>query len=196
LEFGFGYLPINIKDKDPMDADINRTVHSFSTGGILPPAAPYNGGASGIGPTIPDQATALPDDATPGTITGSRTLEMSLFAFRLGPLFHWELHPRWALSLSGGAALGYLDGDLSYDEVITSEDGGSARNQGSTDGSEFVVGGYVGATLMFHVEEHGDFYIGVQYMPMSGATVSGGGREATLDLSGGVYFTAGVNWPF
>ena len=197
LEFGFGYLPIKIEDNEAMDADINRTVHSFGTGGILLPTAPYNGGSSGIGPTIPDLATELPGgDESSGSITGSRTLEMSLFAFRLGPLFHWELHPRWALSLSGGAALGYLDGDLSYDEVIVSQDGGSASNRGSTDGSEFVAGGYVGATLMFHAEEHGDFYIGVQYMPLGSATVSGGGREAKLDLSGGVYFTAGVNWPF
>ena len=195
-ELGFGYLPIKIKDNQAVDADISRTVHSFDTGGILLPTAPYNGGASGIGPTIPDLATGLPDDATPGTITGSRTLEMSLFALRLGPLLHWELHPRWAVSLSAGPAFGYLDGDLSYDEIIVSPDGGSASNRGRTDGSEFVVGGYVGATLMFHAEEHGDFYIGVQYMPLGTATVSGGGREAQLDMSGAVYFTAGINWPF
>jgi hypothetical protein len=195
-EFGFGFLPIKIKDNQPVDADINRTVHSFSTGGILVPTAPYNGGSSGIGPTIPDVATALPDDQTSGTITGSRTLDMSLFAFRLGPLLHWELHPRWAVSLSAGPAFGYLEGDLEFDEIVVSQDGGSASNSGRTDGSDFVFGGYVSAALMFHAEEHGDFYIGVQYMPLGSTTVSGGGREARLDLSGGIYFTAGINWPF
>ena len=39
-------------------AVINRTVHSFDTGNILLPTAPYNGGPSGIGPTIQDNATA------------------------------------------------------------------------------------------------------------------------------------------
>ena len=196
-EFGFGYLPIKIEDNEPLAADINRTVHSFSTGGILLPTAPYNGGSSGIGPTIPDLATEqLGGDATPGTITGSRTLEMSLFAFRLGPMLHWELHPRWAVSLSAGPAFGYLDGDLSYDEFIVSADGGSASNRGRTDGSEFVMGGYVSAVVMFHAEEHGDFYMGIQYMPLGSATVSGGGREARLDMSGALYFTAGINWPF
>jgi hypothetical protein len=195
-EFGFGFMPIKIKDNQSVEADINRTVHSFSTGGILLPTAPYNGGPSGIGPTIPDLASALPDDGTSGTITGSRTLDVSLYVARLGPLLHWELHPRWAMSFSAGPAIGYVDGDLRFDETIVSLDGGNANNSGRNGGSDFVYGGYVGATLMFHVEEHGDIYVGVQYMPLSSASVSGGGREARLDMSGGVYFSAGVNWPF
>ncbi|MCL4788390.1 MAG: hypothetical protein KJ070_16600 [Verrucomicrobia bacterium] len=195
-EFGFGYLPIKIKDNQPVTADINRTVHAFSTGGILPPAAPYNGDPGGIGPVISDVATALADDATAGTITGSRTLDTTLFLIRLGPLLHWELHPRWAVSLGVGGAAGYLDGDLRFDERVVSADGGSGQNSGRVEGSEFVFGGYVGATLMFHAEKHGDFYVGAQYMPLGSATISGSGREARLDLSGGVYFTAGVNWPF
>jgi len=196
-EFGFGFLPVAIEDKQPVDAFINRAVHTFSTGGILLPTAPYQGGSSGVGPSIPDVATALPDgDATPGTITGSRTLDVSLYVIRLGPQFHWELHPRWAVSLSAGPAVGYVDGDLKFDESIVSPDGGSASNRGHTGGSDFVFGGYVGATLLFHAEEHGDFYVGVQYMPLGSATISGGGREARLDLSGGVYFSAGINWPF
>jgi hypothetical protein len=195
-QFGFGFLPIKIEDNKTLNAEINRTVHSFSTGGIVVPAAPYNGGSSGIGPSILDVATALTEPSTNGTIKGSRTLEMSLFAFRLGPLLHWEFHPRWAASFSAGPAFGYLNGDLKFDETIVSADGGSASNRGSTGGSDFVFGGYVSATLMFHAEDHGDLYIGVQYMPLGSTTVSGGGREARLDLSGGVYFSAGINWPF
>ena len=91
---------------------------------------------------------------------------------------------------------GFLDGDLKFDETVESADGGKANNSGRSSGSELVFGGYVNASLMFHVEEHGDFYIGVQYMPLGSATVSGEGREARLDLSGGVYFSAGINWPF
>ncbi len=196
-EFGFGFLPISIKDNQPMSTEITRTVHTFSTGGILLPGAPYNGGPSGIGPTIPDLASDVPGgDSIFGTITGSRTLDVSLYVARLGPLLHWELHPRWAVSFSAGPAVGYVDGDLQFDETIVSDDGGNARNRGSTGGSEFVYGGYVNATLLFHVEEHGDVYLGVQYMPLGSASISGGGREARLDMSGGVYFSAGVNWPF
>ena len=111
-------------------------------------------------------------------------------------MLHWEMHPRWAMTLSAGPAFGYVNGDLRFDENIVSEDGSSANNRGRTSGSDFVFGGYVGATLLFHAEEHGDFYVGVQYMPLGSATVSGGGREARLDMSGGIYFSAGINWPF
>ena len=59
-------------------------------------------------------------------------------------------------------------------------------------GSTYVVG----ATLMYHAVQNGDFYVGVQYMPLGSAEISGGGRQARLDLSGGIYLSAGINWPF
>ena len=194
-EFGFGLLPIGIKDRQPMTTDIIRTVHSFDTGGIRLPTAPYNGGPSGIGPTIHDVATES-SDSTSGTITGSRNLDMTLFVFRLGPLLHWELHPRWAVSLSAGPAVGLLSGELGFDEIVVSADGSSGRNTGKIGSSDVVFGGYVGATLMYHAVEHGDVFIGVQYLPLTSSTVSGSGREARLNMSGGMFFSAGFNWPF
>jgi len=44
--------------------------------------------------------------------------------------------------------------------------------------------------------EGGDFYLGAEYMPLNGANFSGSGMSAHLDLSGQVYVTAGINWPF
>jgi len=195
-EFGFGLLPISIQDKRPMPAIVNRTVHSFSTEPIVTPTAPYNGGPSGIGPTIHDSATALPDDTVPGTIAGSRKLDAMLYSVRLGPLLHWELHPQWAVSFSAGPAVGFVDGELKFDEMIVSGNGATGRNTGSIGGSGFVFGGYVSAAVMFHAVENGDFYLGVQYMPLGSMTINGGGREARLDLAGGIYFSVGFNWPF
>ena len=100
--------------------------------------------------------------------------------------------------LSAGAAVGYVSGELEYNETLLfSSDGSRAYNRGSSvSDDQFIYGGYLSATLMFHVEEHGDFFLGVNYMPMSSATFSGGGREATLNMSGAVYISAGINWPF
>ena len=194
-EFGFGLLPINIKDTSPLVGIVSRTVHSFTTGGVLLPTAPYNGGFSGSGPTIDDVATALPEDTGPGTITGSRTIDTTLYVWRLGPLFQWELSPRLAVSLSAGPAIGLVSGDLKFDEVVTSGSS-TGRNTGSVGGSDVVFGGYIGATLMYHAVPNGDIYVGVQYMPLGSAEISGGGRQARLDLSGGIYISAGINWPF
>ena len=194
-EFGFGYLPINITDNASLPGIVQRTVHTFSTGGIVLPSAPYHGGPSGSGPTIGDVATALPPETSLGMITGSRTLDTTLFVWKLGPLAHWELSPRFAVSVGAGGAIGLVSGDLKYDEVVTSGST-SANNSGSVGGSDVIFGGYVGATLMYHAVKNGDFYLGVQYMPLSSSEISGGGRQAKLDMSGGIYLSAGINWPF
>jgi hypothetical protein len=99
------------------------------------------------------------------------------------------------LSLGAGPVVGIVSGNYKYDEVITAN-GASAKNSGQIDGTELVYGGYVDATIMYHVVEHGDIYAGIQFMPMSNATISGGGREGQLNLNGQIYFSVGINCPF
>ena len=69
-------------------------------------------------------------------------------------------------------------------------------NASHVNGTDLVYGGYVNATLVYHAVDNGDFYLGAQYMPMNGANFSGSGMTGHLDLSGQVYITAGINWPF
>ena len=59
-----------------------------------------------------------------------------------------------------------------------------------------VYGGDVDAMALYHAISHGDVYLGARSMPLSSASVSGGGRSASLNLSGAIQFTAGVSWPF
>jgi hypothetical protein len=66
----------------------------------------------------------------------------------------------------------------------------------TVDATDVVYGGYADATLMYHLVENGDLYLGVQYMSLGNANISGGGRSAELNLGGQVYITAGINWPF
>jgi hypothetical protein len=49
---------------------------------------------------------------------------------------------------------------------------------------------------MYHLVQNGDLYVGVQYMSLGNASISGGGRSAQLNLGGQVYISAGINWPF
>jgi hypothetical protein len=196
-EIGLGWLAVDIEDRNPMTVETIRTVHRYSTGTIVVPTAPYNGGPSGFAqPVIDDLPTVLPDGTTTGTLTGSRTLDVSLYNFRFGPTLHWELPWQFAVQVSAGAAVGYVTGDLRFNETLVLDGGGSAVNRGEFGDDEFLYGGYAGVTLMYHTVENGDFYIGAQYMPLGSATFSGGGREAKLNMSGGIYISAGINWPF
>ena len=198
-EFGFAWLPISIKDNHPLTATATRTVHRFNTGGsIVPEPPPYNGSFGSDGyPTIQDEPAALPDEVVGGaTITGSRQLDVTLYNFRLGPTVHLELNPKLALSLSGGAAMGIISGDLKHNETIVFSDSSTASNRGGMSNTELVYGGYLSATLMYHVEDQGDIYIGAQFMPLGRAKFNGVDRDASLDVSGGLYLSAGFNWPF
>jgi hypothetical protein len=195
-EFGFGYLPVNIEDNQTFSGVVRRTVHTFDTGGIVVPTAPYQGGSGGTGPTIRDIATALPDEIGAATVSGRRELDVDMYLFRLGPTLFWELSPRWATAVGAGAAVGWVSGDLIYQETLSLGGGGTAINSGSIGGSDVIYGGYVNATLLFHVEKHGDLYLSLQYMPLSGMSISGPGRQADLIPTGGMYVSFGVNWPF
>jgi len=198
-ELGFGLLPISITDNQSSPASVTQLAYTFDTGGIVVPGAPYQGGFNRYGePTIPVPVPITPsgtNNIPNGTVSGKQTLDVMLYTLRLGPTFYWDLSEHVSLSLGAGPAVGLVSGDYKYDETITAG-GVSAHNSGRIGGTDFTYGGYVNATVLCHVTDNGDIYAGVQFMPMSDATISGGGREGRLNLGGQVYFTVGINWPF
>jgi hypothetical protein len=196
-ELGFGLLPLNIKNTSSMSASVNQSTYTFNANGIVVPTAPYQGGPSGQGPVIsgtPSSVTSQPLENQ--TVTGTRTLDVMLYTFRLGPSFYWDLTDDFGMSLGAGPALGIVSENLDYDETINLTDGTSSRNRGSIGATDMVFGGYVNGTLMYHVMDNADIYLGAQYMPLGNANLSGGGRQADLNLGGQIYISLGVNWPF
>jgi hypothetical protein len=195
-ELGFGLLPIDITDNSTLPASVNQLAYTFNTGGIVVPGAPYQGGFNRDGePTISTVATISTNPPTSGIVSGSQSLDVMLYTLRLGPTFYWDLSDHLSLSLGAGPAIGIVSGDYKFDETITAS-GVSANNSGRISGTDFVYGGYVNATVLCHVVDNGDVYAGVQFMPMSNATISGGGRMGRLNLGGQLYFSVGINWPF
>lgn len=192
-EFGFGMLPISVSENSTFSGTKSENTYEFSVPDIVVPGAPYQGSASGYDqPSIHDVATLVGSTTGPATISGSRTLDVTLYAFRLGPSLFWDLNRSLGLSLSAGPAFGLVSGEYRYDEIIDDE----VRNKGRFSASDIVFGGYVNGTLTYHATQNGDLYISAQYMPLGNPTFSQGGRQAELDLSGAIYLSAGVNWPF
>jgi hypothetical protein len=198
-ELGFDLMPMSISDNHSMSAMVNQTDYTFNTGGIVLPGAPYHGGSSGQGPLLPGTPTSVTSQPYQvGTVTGTRKLDMMLYAIRLGPSFYWDLSQNVSMSVGAGPALGIVSAEYKYDEIVSSG-GSSGHNVGSFDGMDVVFGGDFNATLMYHTEDKGkpvDLYISAQYMPLGSADFSSGGREGRLNLEGQVYLSAGINWPF
>jgi hypothetical protein len=194
-ELGVGLLPIYISEKSSLPATVNQTTYTFNTGGIVIPTAPYQGGPSGQGEPIISTSYTSTNSQSYGNVTGTHTLEVMLYTFRLGPSFYWDLTEHLGMSLGAGPAVGIVNGDYKYDETIAAGTV-SAHNKGQIGGTDLVYGGYVNATLMYHAVDNGDIFIGAQYMPMSDATISGQSREGRLNLGGQLYFSVGISWPF
>jgi hypothetical protein len=199
-DLGFGLLPINITDNQTISGKINRNVFAFDTSGIdnyapFPPAGHQSGpGGSGTLPSTPVATPGIPaTDQIDGSITSSRTLDVMLYTVRLGPSVYWDLNEDFGLSAGAGPAVGIVSGSLKYNETISTS---SVPNKGQIDATDLVYGGYANASLMYHLEKNGDLYVGVQYMSLGDATISGNGREGRLNLGGQVYISAGINWPF
>ena len=192
-DFGFGLMPIDITVHESGMGSFDQLVYSFNIpAGVTIPQAPYHGPSSGQGAQIantPSSTTTNHDSSAP--FTGTQTLEAILYTFRLGPTVYWDFSRYVGMSIGAGPALGFMSGDLKYEEKI-----GTVDSKGRVSGSDVVYGGYVNAMVMVHVVRNGDIYVGAQYMPLGSATISGKGRQARLDLSGACYVSAGINWPF
>jgi len=194
-EFGFGFLPIHIAGQ--ASVSVKQTVDSYDITGVLMPPPGYQGGYDASGETA--LIGSSPTSSTGGNVTGttSESLDVMLYTFRLGPTLYWNLCRPIGLYVGAGPAVGIVSGDLSSSGVITLSDGTTAQyNATHSNGTGLVYGGYVNATLVYHAVDGGDFYLGAQYMPLNGMTISGNGASGHLDLSGQVYITAGINWPF
>lgn len=197
-EVGFGFLPIRISDDRQLSASVVQSEYSFEIpNGVVVPGAPYNGGPSGFGqPSLHDIATQVGSTNLGNQpLTGSRTLQADLYAFRLGPSVFWDVSPYIGISASAGPAFGIVSGDYRFNELLLT-DSGQVRNKGRFGATDFVFGGYVSAMVTYHAVENGDFYIGAQFMPLGSANFSKGGRSARLNLDGSVFISAGINWPF
>ncbi|HZF02060.1 MAG TPA: hypothetical protein VE344_09210 [Methylomirabilota bacterium] len=212
-EFGFGSLPIHLSSSSTMSGSVSSTAYTFQfptgpNGPVIPPDVspgnPYNGPASGIGPLLYFNSTPGGSSSIPGaTINNTESLDVMLYTARLGPAMYWDISERIGAYASAGPAVGLVSGNLEYRDAITynptyptSGPDVTAHSHGQINGTGVVYGGYVNATLVYHAVEGGDFYLGAQFMPLNSATISGGGRSGKLDLSGQVYITAGINWPF
>ena len=202
-EAGYSFLPISITDNRRISGIATRrsVSHRVPDEVIDIPDPGHRGRPTGGGQaTLELSPTGDPlftEDAA--FLRGSRTLDVSLHTLRLGPTIHWELAPRWAFQGGVGPAVGYVTGDYEFDERATIAGGAgpvSRSAEGSFGGDDFVYGGYAQALLLFHFEEHGDIYAGLQFMSLSGTEFEEGERRAKLDMGATLSFLIGVNWPF
>ena len=190
-DFGFAFLPVNITGKSSPPANSTEDIYSFDTGTQILPTAPYHGGPSGRGVNISDLANFVGTTNQAGPASVTSKMEAYLFAMRLGPSVYWDFNHYVGMSVGGGPAMGVLTGDVKTEQTFN-----LTQQSTKVSGTDVVYGGYVSATVMFHVVQNGDIYLGAEYMPLGKARIGHTGNEGRLDLGGAVFLSAGFNWPF
>lgn len=186
IKAAFGYTEMNLRDTDPMSASGRLITDTYQLHGVSPPMAPYAGSFSGPGAVIGSTPTR---SIAPGTtaIAGNRSMDATLFDFRLGPSVDFNIVKNLAIELSGGLAVGVVDSTFAFAETGSS---GSTRDAGCQ------VGAYAEAGLSYRVCQAASLFAGGQFQYLGDFNQSLGGHSAQLDLSQSVFCVFGLRFHF
>jgi hypothetical protein len=196
-EVALGWMPLHLGDSRTLRNTVNLVTDTFTLGGVVPPPAPYDGTFEGPGPVIgsaPDRVTTVVTDGA--TITGHRTLDADIFSLRLGPYAELPLTERWTLDFCGGLMLIAGQTDFSFQETVTVDSGGTISRSGSGSDTDFMVGGYVGASVSYALTEDINLFAGAQFEAAGQAVNQEAGKESALNLNQSAVVMFGVSYRF
>lgn len=204
FKFAFSYADYDFRDSGPVFTTALRLTDVYSLGGIVPPGDPnqpgyqYAGTADLPGPVIDDEPSHRETATLPGgaLTTGTRQLDASLWAFKLGPWLEIPLCRRVSAQFGGGFALGLVDASFRFDESTTIAGAGAARQTGSDSEAAFLLGGYVEGQLNTHLTENLDFVFGAGLLALDSYQENLASRPVRLDFGTSWNLQAGFSLSF
>ena len=215
LEGAFGWTDVDIQDHRPLAGGVRTIADAYRLGGVDPshnliPAGaatppPYMvagggtfhpGTAGGPGPLIEDSPTRTILGSPNGSLVlGSREFEADLFTWRVGPYLEIPIDEQWTMALSMGAAVGLLDGEFSYKQVVSTP-GATRFQSGSGSKTDVLVGGFISGTIRYAINEQWSAFAGGQYLGLTEYRSRVQGQQIVLDLARTAFFTLGVAYSF
>jgi hypothetical protein len=197
IEAAFNYTDLSARQSGSLGATVSRLGDAYALGGVLPPVAPYAGTFGNAGPMIGDAPTRTIETVANGaTIDGARSLEGTIYGWRLGPYLDIRLAQRLRLSLSAGLALAVVDSEFRFDETVTIPTVGVDRRMGAGGESDLLVGVFAGGTLAYDLSQAVSVFVGAQYQNLGRFEQSAAGKQAEWDLRDSIFFHAGLGVSF
>jgi hypothetical protein len=191
LEAAFGYTDLDLRDNRSGPASV--TVDTYALGGVLPPAAPYNGTFQGPGALLGDTPIRTTGTAM---VTSHQKLSGQLYTIRLGPFAEWNFTPQLSLAASVGLTLAPSSVSYDFSEITTLASGATFAESGHSSKTELLYGPYISATLRYDFNKRFGVYVGAQVQSLTDLDQSVGRRTARLDQSVTVYGILGASWKF
>jgi hypothetical protein len=205
LEFAVNWMPIEFSSGGLYNATLTRVTDTYGyTPGTTPPGynvptdLPYQGTYQGPNFVINVPPVSSVTAQVPGaTFLVQQHFDANLWGFRLGPYVEMPLSRRWSLHLSGGLAVGLLNGDASWRETLTLPGGaGAITSNGSGSDTDLLWGYYIGLQAAYQFNDRWGVEAGVQFQDLGVYDHNFGGRTVELDLSQSIFFHAGVSYNF
>ncbi len=195
VQAAFDFTTISIDDHQPVSGSGTTVSDSYSLGAVVPPPAPYAGSFNGPGPLLNDSPTRTTASETV-SISGSRTLDAQIYAFRAGSYYEFQFGQHWSGRRGGGLAGGLADTRYSYNETITFPGGTSFNNAGSGQGVSVQAGGYLQGELLYALTPVTSLFASVQYENLGTISQNAGNEQAQLDMSSTINVLFGVQFNF
>jgi len=198
IEAAVNWTGISIQNSQALTGNVVTTTDAYSLGGLTPPVAPYTGTVNGPGPLLGTTPVSHLVDTliNAAAISGTRKIDANLFGFRLGPYVEWPLGSRFTLGLGAGLSTGVIDSDFSYAETVMVGGLNTQNRVGSGHATAALVGGYVRAQASLRLFQNASLFGGVEFNDLGTFDQTVGGETARLDLSQGVYVSAGFSYRF
>jgi hypothetical protein len=198
LEAAANYMKISMKDNSSyVGVPASTTGYQLAPDTTAPPAG-YQGSFDGGG----NPGTTLEYPGTPGSGTTTSVVmqdhfDADLWGGRLGPYVDLPLSKSFDLRLSGGLAVGFLNGRESWQETIMPPLGGNpVSSSGGGRNSRVLWGYFVGLTASWQMGQHWGLDGAVQFQDIGKYNHSFQGRSVELDLNRSLFVELGVSYSF
>jgi hypothetical protein len=205
VEGALNYMKISLRSTSTFGATVATTTDIYQLPGTTPPAAttgaPFQGtfdgspgGYSLLEVPVFSSATAL---APGGTFLSQDHFDADLWGGRLGPYVEMPLTKNLDLRLSGGLAVGLLNGNESWNQTLTLPGGGgSTAVAGGGDASKVLWGYYVSLDADWQINKRWAVDGAVQFQDLGKFNHNFGGRQLQLDLSRSLFLELGISYSF
>ena len=193
----FNYTAIRITDNSSMNAPVTLLSDAYGLAGITPPLPPYSGSQAGPGPLL-GASPARGSEPIPNgaSIFGQRSLEGNLYGIKIGPYLNVPLGSKVVLSLNGGLAAAFLENDFRFNETVSIEGVGTVSHSGAFGANGWLIGGFVGTQVRFHISHSVDLFGGAEYQNLGCFSQQTAEKEARLNLADTLFVNFGLGYSF
>jgi hypothetical protein len=203
IEGAVNYMPIDFESGGSYSVSGSRTTDTYAYApGTTPPGfnnpgeLPYQGSFQGPGFVIngtPTRSSTV--SLGSGTILAQQHFDANLWGFRVGPYIEYPFTKKFNLHLTGGLAMGLLDGEASWKETLTLGAFSTTQSGGGHD-LNVLFGYYIGLDANYQLNDRWGMDAGVQFQDLGTYDHNFGGRTVELDLSRSIFVHAGISYSF